>query len=369
MGATVFAAFSQSKAIFLRRYILAPIMRLAIVAMLFATDGNVYVLGAGYVLAALFGLALYGGLLVQTLRRRGLLDRDDAGRIGLDVPVREIAAFSLPLLVSDAMFVVLNTSDVVILGHTAGAAAVASYRAVLPVARLNQVVMNSFSLLFAPLMARLWARGDRHALTEAYWQTAAWVTVLTFPVFAVTLGLAEPLTVALFGERYADAGTYLWILALAFYFNAILGFNGVTVKMIGRVWLSAGTAAVALAFNLIANLVLIPRFGALGAAWGTAASISFYNLLKQWALHHASDLAVFDRRYLRLYLTIGGSTAVLLALGAIDAPVALRLPVIAGLTALVAIVGRRILLVGELFPELRRVPLVGRLVPTAMVAP
>ena len=64
------------------------------------------------------------------------------------------------------MFVVLNTSDVVILGHTAGAAAIASYRSVLPVARLNQIVMNSFSLLFAPLMARLWARGDRQALAR-----------------------------------------------------------------------------------------------------------------------------------------------------------------------------------------------------------
>jgi len=360
MGATIFAAFARSKAIFVRRYVLAPILRLGIVLMLLATGGNLFVLGVGYVLAGVFGLVLYASLMMRTLRQRGLFDRDDKGSIGIDMPIREVAAFTLPLLMSSVMFVVLNTSDVIILGHTAGAVAVASYRSVLPVARLNQVVMNSFSLLFAPLMARFWARGDREALAEAYWQTAAWVTVLTFPVFALTLGLAEPLTVALFGDRYASAATYLRILSVAYYFNAVLGFNGVTVKMIGRVWLSAGTAAVALVFNLAANLLLIPRYGPLGAAWGTALSIIFYNLLKHWALHASSGLEVFDARYRRLYLTIIAATIVLLGLDVSDAALALRLVVVSTLVAIVLLVGRRILLVAELFPELSRIPLLGR---------
>jgi O-antigen/teichoic acid export membrane protein len=369
MGATVFAAFARSKAIFVRRYIIAPILRLGIVLMLVATGGNLFVLGAGYVAAGVFGLVVYVSLLVTTLRQRGLFERNAEGRIAVDIPAREVAAFTLPLLMSDVMFVVLNTSDVVILGHTAGAVAVASYRSVLPIARLNQIVMNSFSLLFAPLMARLWARGDREALTEAYWQTAAWVTVLTFPVFAITLGLAEPLTVLLFGDRYASAATYLRILSIAYYFNAVLGFNGVTVKMIGRVWLSAGTASVALVFNLAVNLVLIPRFGPLGAAWGTAASIVFYNLLKQWALHASSGLEVFDGRYRSLYLTVGAATLGLLGLDLSDAALGPRVVVVGALIAAVLLVGRRILLVAELFPELGRIPVLGRfLVPRAVAS-
>ncbi|WP_426573890.1 flippase [Aquihabitans sp. McL0605] len=368
MAATIFAAFGRSKAIFLRRYIVAPLLRLGIVLMLLATDGNLYVLGTGYVLAGVFGLVVYGKLMMQTLRQRGLLDRVDGGRIGIDMPIREVTAFTLPLLMSDAMFVVLNTSDVVILGHSAGAAAVASYRSVLPLARLNQVVMNSFSLLFAPLMARLWARGDRRALKEAYWQTAAWVTVLTFPIFAVTLGLAQPVTVALFGSRYADAAAYLRILSIAYYFNAVLGFNGVTVKMIGRVWLSAGTAGVALVFNLAINLILIPMYGPMGAACGTAASIVFYNLLKQWALREGSGLQLFDPRYLRLYLTIIAGTVGLLLLDLSGAAVVVRVVLVAAIVAIVLLVGRKVLMMGEMFPELNRIPLVGRLIGSGTVS-
>ncbi len=358
MAGSIFAVFGKSKAIFLRRYIIAPILRLAIIVLLVAFHGGVYFLAAGYVFAGAFGLAIYGSLMVKLLRSRGLLTPPETGpRVSL--PIAEIGAFTLPLLASDLMFVVLNTSDVVILKHSAGTAAVASYRAVLPVARLNQLVMNSFSLLFAPLMARIWTRGDRKALGEAYWQTAAWVAVLSFPLFALTLGLAGPITTRLFGHRYADGAPYLQLLGLAYYFNAMLGFNGVTLKMAGRVWLVAGTALTALVFNLAANLLLIPRYGAMGAAWGTAMSIVFYNLLKQWALHRGTGVALFERRYFSLYLTIVAASFALVALAWLHVPAVGCLVVVALTSAAVVLVGRHTLAMGDLFPELARVPYLG----------
>ncbi|CAN5431477.1 flippase [soil metagenome] len=361
MAAAIFSVFAKSKAIFVRRYVLAPVLRLAIVALLALGDRDVFFLGAGYVVAGLFGLLLYGSLLMKTFRARGLLAPLEPGQRRFDLPIAQVGAFTIPLLASDAMFVVLNTSDVVILGRTAGSAAVSSYRAVLPVARLNQLVMNSFSLLFAPLMARLWARGDKKALGDAYWQTAAWVAVLSFPLFAVTMGLAEPVVLTLFGQRYADSVPYLRLLALAYYFNATLGFNGVTLKMIGRVWLSAAIAGIALVFNLVVNLALIPRYGALGAAWGTAASVCFYNVAKQWALHRGSGVTGFDRRYLSLYVTISVATIVLLGVDVADLNLVLRVVAVGAASAAVLFIGRRLLLVGDLFPEVNRIPLVGKL--------
>ena len=358
MAGSIFAVFAKSRAIFFRRYIVAPLLRLTIIVLLVVFNGSVYFLGVGYVAAGLFGLAVYGSLLRRLLRDRGLLDRPETGP-RVSVPYAEIGAFTLPLLVSDLMFVVLYTSDVVILGRTAGTAAVASYRAVLPVARLNQLVMNSFSLLFAPLMARMWTRGDRQALGQAYWQTAAWVAVLSFPLFALTLGLAGPITVGLFTSRYADSSPYLAVLGLAYYFNAALGFNGVTLKMAGRVWLVAGTAGAALVFNLAANLILIPRYGAMGAACGTAASVVLYNLLKQWGLHRGTGITLFDRQYLSLYGTIAVSTIFLASLGPLGAPAVLCLAVVIITSTAVLLMGRHVLAMGELFPELRRVPLVG----------
>ena len=61
------------------------------------------------------------------------------------------------------------------------------------------------------------------------------MAVFSLPVFLLTFSLAEPITVLLFGERYAGSAAYLAILSLGMYFNAALGFNGLTLKVIGRV--------------------------------------------------------------------------------------------------------------------------------------
>lgn len=361
MAASIFAAFSESRAIFIRRYVFAPGMRFLVVLLLAVQGGSVFFLGAAYVLSGVFGLVIYGGLMVRSLRERGLMPRR-GDRRKVDLPIAEVGAFTLPLLFTDAMFMVLNTSDVVILGRHGGTAAVSSYRAVLPVARLNQVVMNSFSLLAAPLMARMWASGRRREMGEAYWQTAAWVAVLTFPLFAATIGLASPLTVLFFGSEYADAVPYLRILATAYYFNAALGFNGVTLKMVGRVWLSAGIATAALVFNLAINLILIPPYGAMGATLGTAATIVGYNVLKQWALNRGSGITVFERRYATVYLAVVVGGLAVWVVELLDAAVPIRVLVTGAAIAGTLLVGRRLLMVGELFPELRKVPIFGRFV-------
>jgi O-antigen/teichoic acid export membrane protein len=111
---------------------------------------------------------------------------------------------------------------------------VAFYRAAAPIAELNNIVFASFTLLYTPLAARLFARADYRGINGLYWQTAAWMSVLTFPIFAVTFSLAKPLTMFLYGARYAPSGPVLALLSLASYFNVILGFNLQTLKVFKR---------------------------------------------------------------------------------------------------------------------------------------
>lgn len=358
-AATVFACFGRSKAIFVRRYVLNPVLRLTLVIAILLLGGDVFALGAGHVVVGLIGLAVYGGLLTRTFRQRGLLGTGTTPpRIRL--PVRDVAVFTVPLLMSDAVLVALNTTDVVILARVAGSEAVAGYRAVLPLAHLNQVVMNSFALLFAPLMARLWTRGDRAGLGDAYWRTAAWVAVLTFPVAAVTVGLADPIVAILFGDRYAGSGTYLTILGAAAYFNSSLGFNGVTVKMVGRVWLVTAAAAAGLVVNVVLAVTLIPAHGAIGAAWSTAGTVCLYNVAKHLTLRRATGVELVSRRYRSVYLTVAvGGAAVVLA-AAVDAPIAVAVTVVVAASVAVLLRGRRELAVDAMFPELLRIPLLGR---------
>jgi O-antigen/teichoic acid export membrane protein len=222
--------------------------------------------------------------------------------------------------------------------------------------------MTSFTLLFTPLAARLYARQDRAGIHELYWRTAAWMAVFSFPMFAATSALAGPLTVGMFGERYAGSASILALLSLGYYFGAALGFNGLTLRVYGLVRYSVVISVLATVANVGLNLALIPSYGALGAGIGTCATLVLHNILKQAGLRRGTGISVFDPRHLRVYGVIIAVGALLLAFQQIAHPgLAVALVAVAAGSAALLALTRDALRVGDMFPEVGRIPVVRRL--------
>jgi O-antigen/teichoic acid export membrane protein len=356
-----FAVLARPGAIFLRKYVLAPGLRLAAIALIVLSRSGVQELAVGYVAAGALGVCVYLVLLVQALRADRLLTH--LHRRSLQFPVREVFGFALPLVTVDLLFVVMNTTNVWMLQRFGSAGDVADYRVVQPAAHLNVLVMTSFALLFTPLAARLFARGDRTGIRELYWRTAAWIAVFSFPVFALTFASAHELVVALFGERYAGSAPILALLALGYYFNAALGFNGLTLRVYGLVRYTVLISVAAAVANVALNLLLIPRYGAIGAGVGTCATLVLHNVLKQAGLRKGTGIGFFDRENLRVYAAIGATTAVLVALHAVLAPgPLLAAALVAVASAVLLCLTREALHLGDTCPELLRIPLLRRVV-------
>jgi O-antigen/teichoic acid export membrane protein len=358
---SLFAVLSNPRAIFFRTYVLAPGLRLAVVLLLIASHSPVWFLAAGYVVTGAAGTLLYSALLVRLLRARGILAHFNLRRLKL--PVAAVFGFALPLLTTDLVYVVMHTFDTLLLGRYHDTTEVAAFRVVLPVANLNTVVFQSFTLLFVPLAARLFERGDREGLQDLYWTTAIWLAVISFPVFMVTSVLAQPVAVLLFGTRYADSGTYLALLSVGYYFQAALGFNGLTIQVFGKIRYSVVVNVLAAAYNAAINWVLIPRHGALGAAIGTGSALIVHNLLKQAGLRLGTGITVFDWRYLRVYAVIAGCAVAFGLVEALLSPPFLVGLALAGVASAVVLAANRAMLrVGAVFPEILRVPLLRRIV-------
>jgi O-antigen/teichoic acid export membrane protein len=358
-----FAAFSKSRSIFIRKHLLTPGLRLAAVLAVVAFSGDVVALAAGYVIGGAIGLFLSFLLLHSILRSTGIVTRVRESATGVSMPVRELFAFALPLLAMDVLFVLMNTSNVIMLGHFGSTEEVADYRVVQPAAHLNLLIMSTFQLLFTPVAARLFAREDREGMSDLYWRTSLWVAVASFPVLVTTTAFAEPATVTMFGERYAESATILALLSVGYYVSAALGFNGVTLRIHGMVRPIVVVSLVAAAMNLVLNLALIPAFGAIGAGIGTCVTFLVHNALKQAALTRHTGIPFFDRRYLRPYATIAGVAGGLVVLSVLTHPplVLCALLVIAA-SAVVLLVSRGTMQLADTFPELQRLPVLRRIV-------
>ena len=351
----MFAVFGNAWAVFLRKHVLGPGLRLAVVALLISLNSGVEFLAAGYVLAGLLAVVLYTVLLLRILARRGWSAR--LRETGFRIPTREVLSFALPLLSSDLVFVVLAASDVVILEAFHDATEVAEFRVIHPAAMLNQVVFTSFALLYTPLAARFFARNDTRGINQLYWRTATWLAVFSFPIFALTFSLAGPLTLTLYGEAYGDSALYLAILSLGYYFNVALGFNGLTLKVMGRIRYIVTLNIAAAVANVALNLLLIPTYGALGAAIGTAATLIFHNLLKQAGLRLSTGISIFDWSVLRVYVVIAAALIALVLVSVVaELDVIAQVLATGAATAAVLLLNRDVLRIGETFPAIRRLP-------------
>lgn len=354
MLVALLAVFTRPRAIFFRRHVLAPGLRLAVVVVLVLIHARVEFLAAGYVAAGALGVLIYLPILAGVLRPRFRNVR----RSDVRFPVRELFFFALPVLSTDVAYIVIQTSDAVLLGWFRGADEVAAFRAVQPAALLNQVVFTSFTLLFVPAASRLFARGDRDGIRELYWRTAIWMAIFSFPIFVLTFSLSGPLTVTLYEERYRASAVYLALLSFGYYFNAALGFNGLTLKVFGLLRYSVAINVAAAVINIVLNLFLIPAYGALGAAIGTMTSLIIHNILKQAGLRLGTGIDLFEWRYLRVYLSILlGAGAVLAVQLLIKPSIIIGIATAAVASILVFRLNRDMLQLDATFPELNRLPL------------
>jgi O-antigen/teichoic acid export membrane protein len=274
-----------------------------------------------------------------------------------EIPFREVSTFVLPLLMIGLVGVALESTDALLLGRFHGTAEVARIRAVQPLARVVQTVMLSFTLLFSPMAARLYARDDREGMNDLYWRTAAWIALLAFPIFATTFAFARPLTRTVYGARYANSGSILALLALGYFINGSAGLNEQALTVFRRLKYIVVVYVCVFGFNVTLMIVLARALGAFGAAAAKASSFILLNLLLQAGLPHGTGVRFFDARFARLYLAIAGSVLGLWFLDRLVEPPLLAALVVVGVVWLVLVFAtRRSLAIGQIFPEIRKVP-------------
>jgi O-antigen/teichoic acid export membrane protein len=181
-----------------------------------------------------------------------------------------LARETLPLMLNGLLNNVFFRIDIQVL-QAKGSAVVGNYANAYKVIDAAGVVPSSFVLALFPQLSRRAASAE--GLLRIYALAAKLLIVVALAIaFPVAL-LATPLTRLAWGAAFLpDSATALrilvWFLPLSF-------FNGLTQYVLIALGLQAKITrafAVAAAFNVGANLVLIPVYGYVAAAWVTIAT-------------------------------------------------------------------------------------------------
>ncbi|MEN8261461.1 MAG: polysaccharide biosynthesis C-terminal domain-containing protein, partial [Pseudomonadota bacterium] len=195
-----------------------------------------------------------------------------AGPVG-----RELAGVAFPMFIASILGTLMTHADVLMLGILAGREETAALYAA---SRLSMLVALPLVIVnggLATIFTRHFARNDSVALQKAVTfgaHASLWPT-LGLSVFAVVF--AEEL-LRLFGDFYEEQKMLLFTLILGQLINVAAGSVAVLLTVTKHEKKNARVLAVTVVVNIGMNLILIPRFGALGAAAATATSLVVRNL-------------------------------------------------------------------------------------------
>lgn len=225
------------------------------------------------------------------------------------LPGRDLLSFSIPLLIGIIMALVMNWSDVLMLGRYAGPGTVGIYDTGISLSRLMQVPLNALEFVFLPIAGELHARGQSEELARTYQVLTKWVFVVTVPIFSILFIYPEQIITFLFSARFIEAVPALRILACGFLFHTLWGPNGILMVIIGMKKEISFVSTLGAVLNIILNYLLISMYaqGIIGASTATIGTYVVLNLLVSYIVFKKTGIQPFTKSYLK---SIAGAIAI-----------------------------------------------------------
>jgi O-antigen/teichoic acid export membrane protein len=276
------------------RDLLYPITRLVALAALLFVGFRSDAAGYAYLLACA------GGFLVSHLLLGRLMSLVGEVR----THTREMVSFSLPLVLATFITILLLRTDTLMIAYFESDVQVGLYEYAYPLAGAMSLALTAFGFLYLPMTSRLDADGRLDEVNVLYQVTTKWIYIVTFPAFLAFTVFSSDVLQIFFSERAAAAGPALTILSVGFFVSAAAGRSRETLSALGNTRAVLFSNAVAFAINVALNLVLIPRFGFVGAAVTSALSYTSLYTLVYFILRRNYGITPFSRRSTRTFLLL-----------------------------------------------------------------
>ncbi len=225
------------------------------------------------------GLNLASGALAALLAGLSLLRAipPPARAAAVRTRRREWARTAAPLLLIASLHLVMERTDVLLLGFLRGPLEAGLYAPASRLAALIALGLVAVNAWVGPMISALHARGELGELQLLVRRGARAIALLTLPAAVGVVVLGRPL-LGLFGAEFVAAHPALVILVLGSVANALTGSVGILMTMTGRQDAAAGVLLLWAGLNLGLNLVLIPRYGIVGAAISSAVTTAGWNV-------------------------------------------------------------------------------------------
>lgn len=198
---------------------------------------------------------------------------------------RQMVVYGLPLTLTYLATMVLDVSDRFMIGWWLGPSAVAGYAASYDLTQQTVgVALNVFFLASYPRITAAWEAGGAPAARQAMLPLSRALLLGAPLVAGIFIGLAVDISQLFFGEAVrVDAARVMPWVAFAIAVGCLKSyFLDVAFQLAKVTHIQLRITVVIAVLNVVLNLVLLPKFGVVGAAMSTAAAFLLGAVMSWW---------------------------------------------------------------------------------------
>lgn len=217
--------------------------------------------------------------------------------IGFKIPnfsgVKKYVLFGLPMVPGTTGMWITKLSDRYMISFFLGASSVGVYHASAVLGMSSVIVTEQIKSVFLPTVCDLWQRNKKKELKNCFRYSLKYLYFLAIPTSFILIVLGKDILSILSSEELAESGYLVTsIISISLIALGVFSINNKIfllmnkTKYIAYLWFSAAI------MNIIQNIILIPIFGIIGAAFSTLTSYLFISSVATIMLHRVLGVSI-----------------------------------------------------------------------------
>ena len=226
--------------------------------------------------AIIYGIGRLSTSIIIGLYWRHLFSFKDLKLVMLTKPMLKVA---LPLLIVSSTSLIVSSADTVMLGLLSDISEVGLYNVGLRLGMVTSILHIITMSSLTPKVASLYHENKITELQTMVQRITMGLGVIGL-IFLIIYILFGNYFLSFWGAEFGEAYWILILIAIAQFVNVSSGATGTILIMTGNEKAVGYLTSFTAFLNIVLNFILIPRFGGLGAAISTGATLIFQNIIQ-----------------------------------------------------------------------------------------
>ncbi len=271
----------------LPEFIISPLFRIIIFLLLILRNVSPLYAIVAFVGGEIISLLLSVGFLLKRLANIKSFNQQ--------YEKKKILEFASTILFTTISVLLHTQADLWILGIFTSTETVGIYGAAAKLVILVYFPMLAFATLVPSLISSIHLSGNHSELEKMVGESTRWILSMALPLILILVLEGKYILKYFYGEQFVAGYIVLLILSIGQLIKAGVGLVGILLQMTGehKVYMKVNIFWGIL--NVILNVILVQRFGMLGAAIATTFCLSMVDIVCVYIIYKRLSLLTFAR--------------------------------------------------------------------------